>query len=110
MIKTMNNISNNKYIDSSQLKKSIGDKFTINREVPYNTEDRLIQSTVTEIYKIIQEQSSVDVAEIVRCRNCKHHHWEQEPCHGRTEHFCSVLNAQVFADFYCYHGTKKERE
>ena len=46
----------------------------------------------------------------VRCRHCKFHHWEQEPCHGKTEHFCSVLNVQVFADFYCYHGKPKERE
>ena len=32
------------------------------------------------------------------------------PRHGKTQHFCSVLKAQVFADFFCYHGTKKERE
>ena len=44
----------------------------------------------------------------VRCRHCEFHHWEQEPCHGKTEHFCSVLNAQVFPDFYCYHGKLKE--
>ena len=51
---------------------------------------------------------AADVAEVVRCRNCKYHHWEQEPCHGKTEHFCSVLNAQVFKDFYCYHGAKMD--
>ena len=51
---------------------------------------------------------AADVVEIVRCRNCKYHHWEQEPCHGKTEHFCSVLNAQVFKDFYCYYGAKMD--
>lgn len=48
-----------------------------------------------------------DLVEVVRCRDCQHRHCEQEPCHGKTEHFCSVLNAQVFPDFYCYHGKRK---
>lgn len=51
-----------------------------------------------------------DLVNVVRCRECQHHHWEQEPCHGKTEHFCSVLNAQVFPDFYCYHGKRKEKQ
>lgn len=51
---------------------------------------------------------AADVVEVVRCKDCKYHHWEQEPCHGKTEHFCSVLNAQVFKDFYCYHGEKMD--
>lgn len=54
-------------------------------------------------------KSVEDFTEVVRCRKCKHHHWEQEPCHGRTEHFCSVLDAQVFPDFYCYYGKLKEK-
>ena len=50
-----------------------------------------------------------DVVPVVRCKDCKYHHWEKEPEHGKTIHFCSVLNAEVFKDFYCYHGTSKER-
>lgn len=49
-------------------------------------------------------KNNLNFVEVVRCRNCKHHHSEQEPCHGRTEHFCSKLNIQVFADFYCGYG------
>ena len=50
-----------------------------------------------------------ELVEITRCKDCKYHHREQEPEHGKTIHFCSVLNAEVFKDFYCYHGTPKER-
>lgn len=49
-----------------------------------------------------------ELVEVTRCKNCKYHHWEQEPEHGKTIHLCSVLNAEVFKDFYCYHGTPKE--
>lgn len=62
------------------------------------------------LIKYIKSLPTADVENVVRCRNCKFHHWEQEPCHGKTEHFCSVLKAQVFADFYCYHGKSKECE
>ena len=50
-----------------------------------------------------------ELVEITRCKDCKYHNLEQEPEHGKTIHFCSVLNAEVFKDFYCYHGTPKER-
>ena len=63
---------------------------------------------VREAANLLKSIPSSDVKEIVTCRYCKHHHWEQEPCHGKTEHFCSVLKAQVFPDFYCYHGKRKE--
>lgn len=53
---------------------------------------------------------AADVAPVVRCRYCKHHHWEQEPCHGRTEHFCEKLGAQVTADFFCAAGKRKDGE
>lgn len=46
---------------------------------------------------------------ITRCKDCEHHHLEQEPCHGKTIHKCSVLNAEVFKDFYCYHGKPKTK-
>ena len=46
-------------------------------------------------------------SKVIRCKDCEHHHWEQEPCHGKTIHKCSVLNAEVFKDFYCYHGKQK---
>ena len=57
----------------------------------------------------LQILTDADVVEVVRCKDCKYHHGEQEAEHGKTEYFCSVLKAQVFKDFYCYHGAPKER-
>ena len=57
-----------------------------------------------------QFKNKADFVEIVRCKDCKSHSCEQEPEHGKTTHLCSVLNAEVFKDFYCYHGTPKESE
>lgn len=61
----------------------------------------------SKVINRILDAPTADVVEVVRCKKCKHHHWEQEPCHGKTEHFCSVLDAQVFKDFYCYFGEAK---
>lgn len=54
-------------------------------------------------------KNKADYVEVVRCKDCKYHHWEQEPEHGKTVHICSVIKAEVFKDFYCYHGTPTER-
>ena len=53
-------------------------------------------------------KNKADFVEVVRCRKCKHHHWEQEDCHGKPEPFCSRLNMQVFADFHCSYGERSD--
>ena len=45
---------------------------------------------------------------VVRCRHCRSHHWEQEPCHGKTVHYCKKLDAEVTADFFCAAGKRLE--
>lgn len=49
-----------------------------------------------------------DVVEVVRCKDCEHSHWEQEPCHGKTEYYCPKLESKVDSHFYCALGNKKE--
>ena len=44
----------------------------------------------------------------VHCKECIHHRWKQEPCHGKTVHYCEVLKAEVWKDFFCYYGKHKE--
>jgi len=58
----------------------------------------------------LAEQPTIDAVPVVRCRWCKSHHWEQEPCHGKTVHFCEKLNAEVTADFFCAAGKRKDGE
>lgn len=53
---------------------------------------------------------AVDAAPVVRCKDCKYHHWEQEPCHGKIEHYCELPHMrgiEVFKEFFCYYGKRK---
>lgn len=59
----------------------------------------------------VEEMPTVDAVEVVRCRECEHHYWEQEPCHGKSVHYCKLPHmrgVEVFKDFFCYYGERKE--
>ena len=59
----------------------------------------------------IANAPTVDAVEVVRCRECKHHYWEQEPCHGKSVHYCELPHmsgVEVFKEFFCYYGERKE--
>ena len=50
------------------------------------------------------------VTVVVRCKDCKHHYWEQEPCHGKSVHYCELPHMrgiEVFKEFFCYYGERK---
>ena len=54
-----------------------------------------------------KEIPTIDAVPVVRCKECKHHHWEQEPCHGKTVHLCDRLDAEVTKDFFCSYGERR---
>ena len=59
----------------------------------------------------IKNAHTMDAVEVVRCRECEHHYWEQEPCHGKTVHYCNLPHmsgVQVFKEFFCYYGEREE--
>ena len=59
----------------------------------------------------VEDMPTVDAVEVVRCRECKHHYWEQEPCHGKSVHYCNLPHmsgVEVFKEFFCYYGERKE--
>ena len=59
----------------------------------------------------IESAPTVDAVPVVRCRECKHHYWEQEPCHGKSVHYCKLPHmrgVEVFKEFFCYYGERKE--
>ena len=59
----------------------------------------------------IENAPTVDAVKVVRCYKCKHHHWEQEPCHGKTIHYCDLPHmrcVEVFKEFFCYYGERKD--
>ena len=58
-----------------------------------------------------QQRTTIDAVPVVRCRECKHHYWEQEPCHGKIVHYCELPHmrgVEVFKEFFCYYGERKE--
>ena len=59
----------------------------------------------------VEEMPTMDAVEVVRCGECKHHYWEQEPCHGKSVHYCKLPHmrgVEVFKEFFCYYGERKE--
>ena len=59
----------------------------------------------------VEEMPTVDAVEVVRCQECKYHYWEQEPCHGKSVHYCKLPHmrgVEVFKEFFCYYGDRKE--
>ena len=79
--------------------------------------DALIEEALTEgAYgyvdaKQIADAPTIDAAPVVRCKDCKYHYWEQEPCHGKTVHYCELPHmrgVEVFKEFFCYYGKRKD--
>ena len=59
----------------------------------------------------VQEIPAADVEPVVRCRECKHHYWVHEPCHGKSVHYCKLppmRGIEIFKEFFCYYGERKE--
>lgn len=73
--------------------------------------DRMVNEVVhKKIQMLIADTPTVDAVEVVRCKNCKHHRWEQEPCHGKTIHYCLAINRQVQKDFFCANGERRSND
>ena len=61
--------------------------------------------------KVLESLPAADVEPVVRCRECKHHYWVQEPCHGKSVHYCKLPHMrgiEIFKEFFCYYGEQKE--
>lgn len=64
-----------------------------------------------KVLEWIEQAPTVDAVKVVRCRECKHHYWEQEPCHGKSVHYCKLPHmsgVEIFKEFFCYYGERKE--
>lgn len=64
-----------------------------------------------KVLEWIDKAPTIDAVKVVRCGNCKYHHWEQEPCHGKIEHYCELPHMrgiEVFEEFFCYYGKWKD--
>ena len=71
----------------------------------------IIEYSESDIGYMIRNRPTVDAVEVVRCMDCKYHYWEQEPCHGKTVHYCELPHMrgiEIFKEFFCYYGERKD--
>ena len=90
-------------IDADRLSEAIYD----NVPAPYEDASWAKENCLAEI----EAAQTIDAVPVVRCRECKHHYWEQEPCHGKSVHYCKLPHmrgVEVFKEFFCYYGERKE--
>ena len=47
---------------------------------------------------------------IIRCKDCKHKGWVQEPCHGKSVDYCKVWDCTLrnLETTFCSYGERKE--
>ena len=58
----------------------------------------------------IEALPAADVAPVVRCKDCKHKGWVQEPCHGKSVDYCRVWDCTLrnLESTFCSYGEPKE--
>lgn len=68
-------------------------------EFPESEEDKAWNMAVRAIYDYVNSADTI----------CSNPNWEQEPCHGRTEHYCSLHKglAQVERETFCSYGERR---
>nr|DAK55281.1 MAG TPA: hypothetical protein [Caudoviricetes sp.] len=49
---------------------------------------------------------------VVRCKDCKHKGWVQEPCHGKSVDYCKVWDCTLrnLKTTFCSYGERKESD
>ena len=71
----------------------------------------IYREAILAVKSILHSAKPIDAVPVVRCKDCKHHYWEQEPCHGKSVHYCNLPHMsgiEVFKEFFCYYGERKE--
>lgn len=58
----------------------------------------------------IEALPAADVAPVVRCKDCKHKGWVQEPCHGKSVDYCKVWDCPLrnLETTFCSYGERKD--
>ena len=74
-----------------------------------NSSYQFIHDFFLAMFRRIKNAPTVEAVEVVRCKDCKHYGWEQEPCHGRTQRFCKLHKGLVvvYRDTFCSYGERR---
>lgn len=62
------------------------------------------------VYAVIAAFPAADVAPVVRCKDCKHKGWVQEPCHGKSVDYCKIWDCTLrnLEATFCSYGEQKD--
>mgnify|MGYP006882930018 FL=1 len=66
----------------------------------------LLEDVICEV----DAQTAADVAPVVRCKDCKHKGWVQEPCHGKSVDYCKIWDCTLrnLETTFCSYGERKD--
>lgn len=72
------------------------------QEIPY------LQAA--KVLREVSDAPAADVAPVVRCKDCKHKGWVQEPCHGKSVNYCRVWDCTLrdLESTFCSYGERKD--
>ena len=58
---------------------------------------------------LVDEAPIVDAVEVVRCLECKHKGWVQEPCHGKSVDYCRIWECYLgnLNTTFCSYGERR---
>lgn len=59
----------------------------------------------------ISDIPGADVAPVVRCKDCKHRGWVQEPCHGKSVDYCKIWDCTLrnLESTFCSYGERRDK-
>ena len=65
------------------------------------------EDSANAVIYLLRSQPTADVEEVVRCKDCKHGHWNQETCHGKPIYYCDRTDLQVSKYSFCSYGERR---
>ena len=58
----------------------------------------------------LRDMPAADVVPVVRCKDCEHRGWVQEPCHGKSVDFCHVWESCIGSIGQCFCSFAERKE
>lgn len=102
-------------IDADEALRLFGEEYEETKELIHNGETQLdnLAEGFTEADHIIKYVlPTVDAVVVVRCKDCKHKGWVQEPCHGKSVDYCKIWDCTLrnLEATFCSYGERKDGE
>lgn len=65
---------------------------------------------IETVLEYAEQLPTVDAVPVVRCRDCIHKGWVQEPCHGKSIDYCRVWDCTLrnLETNFCSYGERKD--